>query len=243
MARSLIEFGAGARNGGPPGFLVILLIAVAMLVGCTGKLEQALAATTTERDEARAAGTVMAKSKDEALSALSAANITIASLQAENAKLKQTPRFYFDQAIEEMKGAQVANTDEGDRAVILRFQEVARRFPGDPLALESGKMIAEEEARIATRGVALKRAQSEVRRLIQTCRREARAAKQATDGSLVFNYRNDIDMNAALAGERAAEPHRKAMGKAKESAEAMLKTVPDPDGSLATQVEQCDTTE
>lgn len=195
-----------------------------------------------ERDEARSTITQMTRDKAMAEKTISEVKAALEQLQAENRRLKQTARFYFDQAIEAMKAADRADNNQADRAAISQFQEVTRRFPEDPLTKAAQQKTAELWKRIAGREADVKRAQGAVLRLVQQCRNEAVAAKHIHDQyPLRFNAFNEIDLNTALAGSREAEPHDKAVRAAKEKAEELLrKEVPDPDGTLAKQIEGCD---
>lgn len=163
----------------------------------------------------------------------------LAASQAEVKKLKQTARYFFDVAVSEMSAS---DDDAGDNDAIKAFQEVIDRFPGDLLAAEAHRKTEALQQRISGRAKALTKAQSKVRRLIKICQSSARKAERISEGGLRFNAYNQIDMNQAMASERRAEPLRKKAQKAKEQAEELLETVPDPDGKLKALVEDCDET-
>jgi len=165
---------------------------------------------------------------------------TLATVQEENTKLKQTPRFFFDAAVTLMSSS---DSDSGDEAAIEAFQQVVDRFPGDSLVQEANKKISELKGRIATRARELAKAQAKVRQLIASCKSNTRSAESAEESGLVFNRYNQLNMNAAIASSRKSEAFREKARAAKEKAEELLKTVPDPDGKLKEQVYRCDWSE
>lgn len=166
---------------------------------------------------------------------LEASKAALAALKEENKQLKQTAHFAFQGAIS-LTGS---NSDEGDAKAIEAFQVVIDRFPTDPLASVAKTKTAELNKAIKQRAAALMATQAKVRKLIKTCQAQTAKEIRISRDSLVFNSNNQINMNRAMAGERRAEKHRRAAEKAKEKAEELLKSVPDPDGRLAEALEKC----
>jgi len=213
-------------------FAVALLI-LCPLMGCDHKAEDMLVVATKERDENK--------------QALAKAQAQIVQLQAENQQLKQTAHFYFDQATNEMNTADSTNTDTADRAVIAKFQEVASRFPDDPLAESAAGRIKNLEKRISDRDLAIQKAQAEVLQLVKTCHAASAKVRRInnSDDLLIADRFNRlaIDTNALLAHTRESRPYEEASSKAKERAQALLQNVPDPDGTLGGKVNGCDSAE
>jgi hypothetical protein len=185
--------------------------------------ESKLAATTVERDRARSevdAGKVAIAERDERIRVLS-----------------ETAQHWLSLATD----AAVANDDAGDAKAIALLDEVPKRWPLDPLVPAARERKAELERRVTARAEALRTAQAEVRRLIGACTAEVREAKRARDAALVFNAWNDVDLNAAFAGERQAKVHDERAASAQTKAREQLARVPDPEGALAREVANCRT--
>ena len=224
-----------------------LALGVLALIGTSGCYAKA-------RDEARAAVTrleqekvVMSADLQRQREAVAAAQRQVAELtervravEAQNQQLRQTPRAYFDRAVDAETRATTANTDDADRAAITAFREVATRFPEDSLAATAAARAAALERRITDRAAALRDAQAAVVRLIATCRRETAAASAAERNSIRFDGYQQLDMNTAMAGSRRAEGHTRAATAAKERATALLVGVPDPGNTLRDQINGCD---
>lgn len=222
-------------------------LGVVVLVGTSGCYAKA-------RDEARAAVVRLEQEKAGVNADLQRQREAVATAQrqvteltervriveAQNQQLRQTPRFYFDRAVDAETQATAANTDAADRTAIAAFHEVTTRFPEDPLAATATARGATLEGRIADRAAALRAAQASVVRLIATCRRETAAASAAERGSIRFDGYQQLDMNTAMAGSRRAEGHTRAATAAKEHATALLAGVPDPGNTLRDQINGCD---
>jgi len=207
---------------------VLLVLVVGLSGGCDHKTEEMLAVATKERDEAK--------------SALAKAEAQIEKLQAENLQLKQTPRFFFDQAVSEEKTADTANTSNADRAAISKFQDVVTRFPDDPLAQAATENIAKLNKRISQRDLAIQKAQGEVLRLVKTCHDATATVQRISDNDMLMADRFNrlaINTNALLESSR----YEKAAERAKEKAQALLQGVPDPNGALSQKVDSCDSRE
>jgi len=193
-------------------------------------VEDAVVQTRAECDPVKA-------ELDAAQKEIGTLKTTLAAVQEENTKLKQTPRYYYDLALAEMAASE---TDDGDIKAIAAFQHIIDRFPGDPLIAEAQKKIKELQGRIDGRAKALAKAQSEVRRLISICQSNSRTAAGIHHRGLRFNAYNQMDMNLALDSAERAAVYEKRSTEAKEKAEELLKTVPDPDGSLMEKLRRCD---
>jgi hypothetical protein len=233
------------------GFTSLVACLVACSIGATGCCEKALKDAQINTDEAVSKAKAecdpvkadLATVKADLATAkveLATLRVALAAAQTENTKLRQTPRFYFDQAVAKMAAS---DSDPGDSAAIAAFQHVADRFPGDLLVEEAQKKIKELNGRIAGRARALAKAQAQVRRLIQVCRSNSRSAEAISQDGFRFNDFGQMDMNLLLDTGRRSDPLWKRARKAKEQAEELLKTVPDPDGKLMEQVDKCDDTE
>jgi hypothetical protein len=205
--------------------LAPLLFTVGLLIACSHRTEDMLAAAIKQQDEAK--------------SALAKAEAQVKQLQEENQQLKETPRFFFDQAVSEMKNAESANTDKADRAAVTRFQEVVSRFPEDPLAQAATENISKLNKRISERDLAIQKAQVGVLRLVKTCHDATATVQRISDNDMLtadrFN-RLAINTSALLESSR----YERAAERAKEKAQALLQGVPDPDKTLAQQVDSCD---
>ena len=165
------------------------------------------------------------------------AKAELAAVQQENVKLKQTARFFFDQAVSKMAASK---TDAGDQDATAAFNVVVDRFPSDSLAADAKTKVAELAARVTGRAKALVQAQADVRKLIQVCTSNAHQGQRISREGLVFNENNNINLNNALGASDRAHPYEKRAQAAKEKAELLLKGVPDPDGKLADQLRRCD---
>jgi len=155
-------------------------------------------------------------------------------------RLKQTPRYFFTEALSKAKAS---DDDYGDEKAIAAFQVVVDRYPEDPLAKVAKTRIGELKERIEGRAKKLKKAQAKVRKLIRICKTATERARKAHSSGIRFNMYNQIDMNSALAASRRGEKHQERAKKAKKKASKLLKTVPDPDGKLAEKVGKCDGTD
>jgi hypothetical protein len=229
---------APAAKGGIFGEVALSIVAGLLLLvagGCICFILQ----FRTERDNARQAIARMTQEKLKADKALSDAASDLEKLRAENIGLKLTARYYFDQAVEAMNAADKANTNQADHAAVARFREVVRRFPGDPLVGAAQQRISVLANRIFERDTAVEKAQTEVVALLRQCRNDAAIARQIRTRALRFNMYNELDPGSAAAGNREAEPYDKAAKAARAKALELLKTVPDPDGALSKQVEEC----
>lgn len=200
------------------------------LEATVSKLDSDLHAKDAELEKTRslleAAGADLRKTRSD-----------VAEAQTEIKKLKQTPRYFFDQALDLMK----ASTDDaGDTKAIKAFQVVVDRFPEDAMATPARKRIEDLNDRIQDRAKKLRKAQEDVRRLIRNCKSDTIAAREAEDAGLVFNMFGEIEMNAVMAASRQGQAIRERATNAKEKAAKLLKEVPDPDGTLAKEVEGCD---
>ncbi|MBI5525526.1 MAG: hypothetical protein HY897_04265 [Deltaproteobacteria bacterium] len=219
---------------------VFLFVAGGLLLLVVAVCSYFLLQFRTERDNTRLAIARMAEEKARADKVLSEAKGELEQLRAENRELKLTARYYFDKAVEAMNAADTAKNNQADHAAIARFREVIRRFPGDPLSDAAQQRINALVKRIFERDAAVEKAQSEVVALLRQCRNDAAMAKQIRTRALRFNVFNDLDPNSASAGNREAEPYDKAAKASRDKARELLRTVPDPDGMLAKQVDECD---
>ena len=207
---------------------ISLLLAVGLSVGCDHKTEEMLAAAIKQRDEAK--------------SALAKAEAQVKQLQEENQQLKETPRFFFDQAVTEMKNAESTNTDEADRAAAARFQEIASRFPDDPLTQAATENIGKLNKWINERDLSIQKAQAGVLRLIKTCHDAAATGRHIMDNNgLTTDAFNRLAVNSSALLESSR--YQRAAGRAKEKAQALSQGVPDPDGTLSQKVDSCDNTD
>lgn len=226
---------------------LLILASVVLLAGCTPELEGQVRALTA-RAEAADRELAAAKTKlDEATKTISqveagktqvevdkkACEDQRAELTEENKRLKETAQAYLNEAAELVKG----DTDVADFTAISKLKELIEKFPSDPLAAVAAERIEESKQRVVDRAAALEAAQKRVRRLIAACKQNTAAASRARDGSLVFNFLGDIDLNSAMEGNRRASAFEKKAATAKKDATALLQSVPDPDGSLAAAVE------
>nr|MBK7063643.1 hypothetical protein [Deltaproteobacteria bacterium] len=114
-------------------------LGVVVLVGTSG-------CYTKARDEARAAVVRLEQEKTGVNADLQRQREAVATAQrqvteltervriveAQNQQLRQTPRFYFDRAVDAETQATVANTDAADRTAIAAFHEVTTLVPGGP---------------------------------------------------------------------------------------------------------------
>jgi hypothetical protein len=233
----------GAQLGGMGAGLVLALI----VSGCSG---EDIAARQTAEAAARQAGaelektnTALAATKDEldkTEAATRKTNREWGEVEAENQRLTQKPQNLFDAAVIKMNAGK---DNFADQEAMLAFQAVADRFPLDPLAETAAQRIEEIEERIAARDKKLAEDQSEVRKLIETCRNSSKGGRKARDAALRFNAANNIDMNAAMAGERRAATLEKKAKKAKEQATELINSVPDPGGTLKKELQACDQAE
>lgn len=158
----------------------------------------------------------------------------LAKVGAENEQLRRTPQV----ALAEASAKLGSGTDNGDRDAIAAYQAVALAYPTDPAAAAAHAKIDELNKGIAARAKALAAAQAEVRKLIKTCRSNALQANRPN--SIHFNEFNQVDMNQLMAVNERTERLSKVATKAKEKAAELVKTVPDPDGKLAAEIEKCD---
>ena len=134
------------------------------------------------------------------------------------------------------------NTDEADTVAIAILDEVPARWPTDPLVPAARDRKAELQRRIKGRADALRNAQAEVRRLIAVCKENHETANRIEGEYLVFNpWNNEVDLNAMIAGNRAARPQIDRMNAAYERALELLRTgtTPDPGNELHAAVERC----
>ena len=209
-------------------------------VGCQPDTATVDAAIAKARSECGPVKDDLGKVKqalEQARNELTSLKVDLSEARTENAQLKQTARFYFDQAVARMAAS---STDDGDNAAIVAFQVVMNRFPHDPLEAAAQAKISDLTLRIAGRARTLANSQAEVRKLIQTCKSNSRQGHRTSGEGLVFNEFNQLNLNAALGASSRARPYEKKAQAAKESAEELLKKVPDPDGKLKEQVEHCD---
>jgi len=167
------------------------------------------------------------------------AQAALTALQQENATLKETAQYQYDQAVKLAE----PDTDEGDQAAITALQGVVDHFPIDPLVPSVQAKMKELAGRMKKRAADLAAAQAQVKNLIATCRNSSAAAKNARNGSLRFDRFQELDMNSALEGSRQGDAYDKQVSAAKEKATELLKSVPDPDGKLAAALEKCDSTD
>ena len=162
------------------------------------------------------------------------------ALVKENESLKQTAQFFFDAAVKKSQGA---DTPEKMQAAITAFEVVTSRFPGDPLAEVAGERIGVLQEGIEANNKRLAGAQKELRKLIAACRSYSKKARAMDGGGMRFVGPNQtMDLNLAMAHSRRQDAVSRKATVAKEKAEKLLKSDPDPDpdGSLAKEVDECD---
>jgi len=216
--------------------LLILGAGLSLLCqGCSGdEVPQAeLAKVRGQLDEAT-------KAKMAVEAEMAKLHARLAEVEAENTKLKQTPRYYFDQAVARMKASK---DDAGDNEAVTAFQNVVDRFPDDPLGTAAENKIGDLKTRIGERGRKRRQAQARVRKLIKICRRNFRKSNEVSQGGMRFTHggAGGLDMNRLMAADRKAQPYRKKVEAAVREAEKLLAGgVPDPGGKLAAELRRCD---
>jgi len=170
---------------------------------------------------------------------LNAEKAKVVALQAENVQLKQTPRYYFDQAVGAMKTADGADTDDADQAAITKFQEIVQRFPEDALSSAAKSKIKELNDRITGRARALAKAQQEVKRLINVCVSSSKQARRIEREGAEYYAFHPVD-SGIVSYIRRNEELSSRIAKAKESAMKLIDSVPDPGGRLLEMIKECD---
>ncbi|RLB45679.1 MAG: hypothetical protein DRI90_28185 [Deltaproteobacteria bacterium] len=230
----------GTQLGSQAIWLSLALVAA----GCSGKdIEARQAAQAAAAQAAAQLKTIKAAisatqdelSKTE--TAMGHAKRELTALGAANGKLNEKPQKLFDAAVAKMDAGK---DNAADQDALRGFQEVADRFPLDPLAATAVERIDELNERIQERDKKLAEDQSEVRKLVETCRASSQDARKARDAALRINAAKEIDMNAAKAAERRAATLEKKAKKAKDKAAALIESVPDPGGKLGKELEACD---
>lgn len=178
------------------------------------------------------------------MQALKSVQGQIDQVQPENDRLRQMPRYYFDQAVDAQLAAERSDSNDADAAAVAKFEDVLTRFPNDPLAKAARERTKALEARISARNLAIKRKQEEVVKLIQECKSSAASLWRISGNSndLLMNGYNGPTINVDLMVRRAdqARPYTQTIEKAKSRAKGLLRDLPDPDYSLSRQVENCD---
>lgn len=239
---SLVGLGAGRTTR--TVIVIFMVLAAGVMSGCYAKArdESRAAVVRLEQEKGGVNADLQRQREAVATAQRQVTELTerVRAVEAQNQQLRQTPRFYFDRAVDAETQATAANTDAADRTAIAAFHEVTTRFPEDPLAGTATARGATLERRITDRASALRAAQASVVRLIATCRRETAAASAAERGSIRFDGYQQLDMNTAMAGSRRAEGHTRAATAAKERATALLAGVPDPGNTLRDQINGCD---
>ncbi|MBK6536198.1 MAG: hypothetical protein IPF99_43695 [Deltaproteobacteria bacterium] len=224
--------------------VIFMVLAAGVISGCYAKArDEARAAVVRLEQEKTGVNADLQRQREAVATAqrqVTELTERVRAVEAQNQQLRQTPRFYFDRAVDAETQATTANTDAADRTAIAAFHEVSTRFPEDPLAGTATAREATLEGRIADRASALRAAQASVVRLIATCRRETATASAAERGSIRFDGYQQLDMNTAMAGSRRAEGHTRAATAAKEHATGLLAGVPDPGNTLRDQINGCD---
>jgi hypothetical protein len=203
-----------------------LCLALAMLVFQHSRMQEMASISHTEQERFT--------------SALNQKQTEISALQEENSRLKETARFHYDQAVAALNSADAANTDDADRTAISAFGVVEQRFPDDALANAAKQKIAALNGRIEARRVAIERAQLEVNQLINACHQGYVKVRQINAQTSVFTPYGHIDYYGQEQAHRQTEPYERSADTAKKRAQALLSSVPDPDGSLAKRVSACE---
>ena len=219
------------------GLVVVLVLKSQDTDRLSGELEIARAQLRTAASAIEKTKKAASEDLSKVRSELGVAEVENTKLKAANKKLKQTARYFFDRATEIMSGS---DSNGGDESAIDGYQKVVDRYPDDALATLAKKRIAELRRRIAKRTDKLLRQQGEVRRLIKTCKRLTKAARDARDSGLHFNRYNQLNMNSAMAASRRGNKLAARAEAAKEEANALLADVPDSRGRLAAKVRECD---
>jgi hypothetical protein len=165
--------------------------------------------------------------------------LNVAQLEQRVQELHRPSRFYFDEAVNEMQSDKSQDTADADRRAISQFQVFIDHFPGDALSDSASQRINELEKRMADRDITVRRAQTEVLRLIKSCDENHAMIRKIGANMRVFNDANRIDWNSVSASDAATRPYEREAEKAKDAANLLLPSVPDPDGSLAKKVENC----
>jgi hypothetical protein len=201
----------------------------------------------TQRDQISAELSQAKASHGEATKALTAAKAALeestaklAAAKAANEKLRQTARYFFDQAV---SLSRATDDDAGNKSAIAAYQALIDKLPDDPLAEVSQERIAALEERMEARAQKLVADQAEVLELIASCRKSVEQADQAHKRSLRFNTTGDLNMASALAGNRRADKLREQAKTAKQKAQKLLESTPDPEGRLVKQIRSCDETD
>ncbi len=195
---------------------------------------------TAELSEAQATKVKADKALAEAKAALEKRSAKLAAVKAENAKLQKTVRYFLDQAV---STSTASDDDDGNKGAIKAYQALIDTFPDHPLAEVSGQRIEALEERIAARAEKLAHDQAEVLELVAACRKSAADANEAHQKSLQSKAAGDLKKGAALAGNRRVDELREMAKTAKQKAQKLLETAPDPNGRLAKQIRSCDETD
>jgi hypothetical protein len=166
---------------------------------------------------------------------------SVVALESEKERLSQTPRFYYERAVDEMEIAVASDTDDTDEKAISLFQDFAKSFHGDTLAKPATSNIIRLQADVAKRSSDIREKQAEVAHLITICKQDSLRARQIEESRpMRFTQSGDIDFNYDSATTDASSPYKNTAYAAQKRARALLEAgLPDPGDILGMGSESC----
>lgn len=200
------------------------------------QLHNELAATKTQLASETAKGAATAERGSQLEKVLATTQAELATTQDELRRVKQSPEYVYREAL----ALADADSDEGDAKAIDALRRFRDQYPNDSLMPTASAKIDDLGRRIKDRANQLTRSQAEVKKLLTRCRALSKQARDIESDGVQFNYFGDLDMNSAVAASRRGNKLREDAESAKTRGLELVKTIPDPDGSLKEGLEQCD---